>query len=182
MIPQRDTLRMVTHRYIPLGGKKNYLWFKNHRNSLYQPKAIHQQLICGVQRNGIPRLEWMMWITLLKTTQWMILVTGEKLNSREWVHWLKSYSIIEETEGNPVSVDDNTYRLCVLSRTWAFPYSSRFYQHPRQGSWQHNIPPWWTTMDDADAKEDNTFSDFTLGGAKEIKSGWSTERHLALRF
>jgi len=26
-------------------------------------------------------------------------------------------------------------------------------------------------MEDADAKEDNTFSDFTLGGAKEIKSG-----------
>ena len=28
-----------------------------------------------------------------------------------------------------------------------------------------------TMMNDADAKEDNTFSDFTLGGAKEIKSG-----------
>ena len=83
MIPQRDTLGMVTRRYIPLGGKKNYLRFKNHRNSLYQPKAIHQQSMCGVQRNGIPRLEGMMWITLLKTTQRTILVTGEKLNGRE---------------------------------------------------------------------------------------------------
>ena len=52
--------------------------------------------------------------------------------------------------------------LHVLSRTWAFPYSSRFYQHPCQGSWQHNILPWWIVMDDADAKGDKTFSDFSL--------------------
>ena len=37
-------------------------------------------------------------------------------------------------------------------------------------------------MNDADAKEDNTFLDFTFSEDKGSKSGWSTEKHLALRF
>ena len=36
----RDTSGKVTHRIIPLSGKKNYFWFRDHCNSLYQPKAI----------------------------------------------------------------------------------------------------------------------------------------------
>ena len=38
----------------------------------------------------------------------MILVTGERLNNRELSHYWNGYSITEETESTPVSVDDNT--------------------------------------------------------------------------
>ena len=31
-----------------------------------------------MQRNGTPGLEWMMWTTLLKTTQWMIFAYHRK--------------------------------------------------------------------------------------------------------
>ena len=68
----------MTRRIIPLSGKKNYFWYGDHWNSLYQPKAIHQQSFGEVQRNGMPRLEWMMWTTLLKTTQWMIFAYHRK--------------------------------------------------------------------------------------------------------
>ena len=38
----------------------------------------------------------------------MILVAGERLNNRELFHYWNGYSIAEETESTPVSVDDNT--------------------------------------------------------------------------
>ena len=31
----------------------------------------------------------------------MILVAGERLNNKEWIHCLRGYSITEETERNP---------------------------------------------------------------------------------
>ena len=39
-----------------------------------------------MQRNGTPGLEWMMWTTLLKTTQWMIFAYHRKWK-RPMVEW-----------------------------------------------------------------------------------------------
>ena len=40
MIPWRSTSRKVTRAITPLSGKKNYFWYLDHWNFLYQPKAI----------------------------------------------------------------------------------------------------------------------------------------------
>jgi hypothetical protein len=53
------TLDEVARRDIPLSGKKNYFWYIDHWNSLYQPKANHKRTFEGVQKNGILRLEKM---------------------------------------------------------------------------------------------------------------------------
>ena len=74
MIPQRDTLKKVTRRDIPLSGKKNYFWSIDYWNSSFQLKAIYNWSFEIAQGNGILGLGWRMWTTLLKTTQGMILL------------------------------------------------------------------------------------------------------------
>ena len=48
---------MVTRRDIPLSGKKNYLWFRDHWNSLNQPKAILERSFGGVGRMAYSDLD-----------------------------------------------------------------------------------------------------------------------------
>ena len=74
MIPQQDTLKKVTRRDIPLSGKKNYFWSIDHWNSSFQLKAIYNLSFEIARGNGILGLGWMMWTTLLKTTQGMIFL------------------------------------------------------------------------------------------------------------
>ena len=50
---RRGTLEKVTRRVIPLSGKKNYFWYRDHWNSLYQPEANHNQSFDGVRKNDI---------------------------------------------------------------------------------------------------------------------------------
>ena len=63
---------------IPLSGKKNYFWSMDHWNSSFQLKAIYNWSFEIARGNGILRLGWMMWTSLLKTTQWMIFAYHRK--------------------------------------------------------------------------------------------------------
>ena len=129
----------------PLSGKKNYFWYRDHWNSLYQPKAIYERLFDGVRESDTLGLEWMMWTTLLKTTQGMILLARA----------LKNLSISIFIKVLPTS-------------------ESRI------------LATHLTTLTNSDGQcrciERQPFLRFHLSKAKGMKSGWSTERHLALRF
>ena len=139
MIPQRGTLGMVTRRNISLSGKKNYLWFRDHRKSFIPTYGNSRAIIWRSSKEWHTRTrmddvnylvedkarddfayhrKWMgpmvcpLWRWSWTTTTevqagnkmqmlGMILVTGDKLNSREWFHCLNGSSIIEETGSNP---------------------------------------------------------------------------------
>ena len=58
-------------------SQKNYFWSIDHWNSSYQLKAIFNWSFERARRNGILGLGWMMWTTLLETTQWMICLSSE---------------------------------------------------------------------------------------------------------
>ena len=57
MAPLWCTLGKVTRRYIPLSGKKKYLWYRDHWDSLYQPKANHSNRLAGVGRMAYSDLD-----------------------------------------------------------------------------------------------------------------------------
>ena len=86
---------------------------------------MHKRSFEGVRKDGIPRLEWMMWTTLLKTTQGMILLARA----------LKNLSISIFIKVLPTSVS----RILATQHTTMMNSDGR-----------------------ANAKEDNTFSDFTI--------------------